>query len=246
MPDLTATNPVAQLPLGGKHFSAPVAASNALAWLALEKKYTRLLPPGKPGPQLQGRLAGRLGSRGYMGTEVHRQTGTPATLKGLSRFLGEKDYPAEYAYQGWRRVEKKFNRGWPWPDLDWVRSSLQGNSLVLLNVGWYRHDAGKDVYQRFGGHWVSLAGYGVDEEGKAAPGILLIHDSSPRAGLEPAVEYVRVKPISSGRLSGVSGMPKGANSAVGFFRLGGGMHINSERGDTCILDGVIVVRLQAP
>ena len=41
-------------------------------------------------------------------------------------------------------------------------------------------------------------------------------------------------------------MPKGANSAVGFFRLGGGMHINSERGDTCILDGVIVVRLQAP
>jgi len=41
-------------------------------------------------------------------------------------------------------------------------------------------------------------------------------------------------------------MPKGANSAVGFFRLGEGMHINSERGDTCILDGVIVVRLQAP
>ena len=246
MPDLTATNPVAQLPLGGKHFSAPVAASNALAWLALEKKYTRLLPSGKPGPQLQGRLASRLGSRGYMDTEVHRQTGTPATLKGISRFLGEKKYPADYAYQGWRRIEKKFNRGWPWPDLDWVKAALQGDSLVLLNVGWYRHDAGKDVYQRFGGHWVSLAGYGVDEDGQADKEILLIHDSSPRAGLEPSVEYVRVKPIGSGRLAGNSGMPKGANSAVGFFRLGGGMHINSERGDTCILDGVVVVRLRGP
>ncbi|MFP6739282.1 MAG: BPL-N domain-containing protein [Planctomycetota bacterium] len=246
MPDLTATNPVAQLPFGGKHFSAPVAASNALAWLALERKYSRLLPPGKLGPQLQGRLASRLGSRGYMDTEVNRQTGTPATLKGLSRLIGEKGYSAKYAYQGWRRVEKKFKAGWPWPDLDWVRSSLQGDSLVLLNVGWYRHDAEKDVYQRFGGHWVSLAGYGVDEEGKADPGILLVHDSSPRAGMEPAVEYVRVTPISSGRLRGVSDMPKGANSAVGFFRLGEGMHINSERGDTCILDGVIVVRLQAP
>ena len=40
-------------------------------------------------------------------------------------------------------------------------------------------------------------------------------------------------------------MPKGANSAVGFYRLGRGMHINSERGDTCILDGVVVVSLES-
>ena len=244
MPDLTEADPEAKLPLAGRHYGAPVAASNGLAWLALEKKYTRLLPPGNPGPGLQGRLASRLGSRGYMDTEVHRQTGTPATLKGISRFLKEKDYPAEYAYQGWRRVEKKFNRGWPWPDLDWIKRSLQGDSLVLLNVGWYRHDPGKDVYQRFGGHWVSLAGYGVDEKGQPDPAILLIHDSSPRAGAEPAVEYVRLEPVTSGRLAGNSGMPKGVNSAVGFFRLAAGMHINSERGDTCILDGVVTVSLR--
>jgi hypothetical protein len=55
-----------------------------------------------------------------------------------------------------------------------------------------------------------------------------------------------MEPIASGRLVGNSGMPKGANSAVGFYRLGGGMHINTERGDVCILDGAVVVRLEKP
>ncbi|MBL04915.1 MAG: hypothetical protein CMJ99_04695 [Planctomycetes bacterium] len=246
MPDLTATNPEAGLPLGGKHYGAPVAASNALAWLALERKYDRLLPGGESRFRRQGLLAGKLGGRGYMNTEVNRQTGTPAALNGLSKLLSEKGYSADYSYQGWRRVEKKFRAGWPWPDLDWVKNSLQGDSLVLLNVGWYRYDSGKDVYQRSGGHWVTLAGYGVDGQGKADVATLLIHDSSPRAGKEPAVEYVRIETIESGRLAGNSSMPKGSNSAVGFYRLGDGMHINSERGDVCILDGVVVVSLKNP
>ena len=245
-PDLTATNSEAALPFGGNHYGAPVAASNALVWLARARKYDRLLPGGETGARPQGRLAGKLGSRGYMDTEVNRQTGTPAVLKGLVKLLAEKEYAAHYGYQGWRKVKKKYRAGWPWPDLDWVKGSLRGNSLVLLNVGWYRHEVGKDVYKRSGGHWVTLVGYGVDERGKADAGILLIHDPSPRAGMEPAVEYVRIEAIESGRLAGNSSMPKGSNSAVGFYRLGGGMHINSERGDVCILDGVVAVSLESP
>ena len=246
MPDLTATDSEAALPFGGKHYGGPVAASNALAWLARERKYDRLLPEGKLDSRLQGRLARRLGGRGYMDTETQRQTGTPAALRGIGKLLAEKGYSADFAYQGWRQVEKKFRAGWPWPDLDWVKGSLQGDSMVLLIVGWYRHDADKDAYQRSGGHWVTLAGYGVDEKGRADEGVLLIHDPSPRAGMKPAVEYVRMEPITSGRLVGNSGMPKGANSAVGFYRLGGGMHINADRGDVCILDGAVVVSLKKP
>lgn len=243
MPDLTATDSEAALPFGGKHYGGPVAASNGLAWLAREKNFDRLLPAGELGASLQGRLARLLGSRGYMDTEVHRQTGTPAVIRGLGRFLEEKGYSVRLTYQGWRRVEKKFREGWPWPDLDRVKRSLQRDSLVMLNVGWYRHDADKDVYRRSGGHWLTLAGYGVDEKGQPDAEVLLIHDSSPRAGMEPAVEYVRATPLESGRLSGNSSMPKGVNSAVGFYRLGGGMHLNSERGDICILDGAVVVSL---
>ena len=181
-----------------------------------------------------------------MNTETQRQTGTPAALRGIGKLLAEKGYSADFAYQGWRRVEKKFRAGWPWPDIDWVKGSLQGDSMVLLIVGWYRHDADKDTYQRSGGHWVTLAGYGVDEKGRADEGVLLIHDPSPRAGMKPAVEYVRMEPVASGRLVGNSSMPKGANSAVGFYRLGGGMHINAERGDVCSLDGAAVVSLEKP
>lgn len=181
-PDLCQADKAARLPKDGKGFCAPVAVSNSLVWLA-RNGYPDLLPKTGSRRMTQPQLAMLLGKPGYMDTSDDLGTSPTDLLTGISRFLGETGYDYEYlAYQGWRNHPAAMSGNREKPDIDWIKDGLVGDSAVWLNVGWYAYDPMTEIYERKGGHWVTLVGYGVDRKGRANPEILIIHDPSTRSG----------------------------------------------------------------
>jgi hypothetical protein len=238
-PDLMQTDPVAQLPGGGKNYCAPVSISNSLMWLA-ENGFDNLTPKLNNRKKSQLELARILGAKDYMNSEDG--TGMYGIFRGVSKYLKECDY--EYSYlkcQTWRKHPKEFSSGVEVPNLDWIKEGLHGSSAVWLNCGWYKYHIKTKEYERIGGHWVTLVGYGVDENGKKNPNILIVHDPASRAGKEPAHEDVVVRRIKNGLLTGdKAGLPQ---NAKGYYKLGGGMHIKKSA-DVAILDGAVVLKLK--
>ncbi|HAV14577.1 MAG TPA: hypothetical protein DCX06_13965 [Opitutae bacterium] len=212
IPDYTQKN---------SQYCAPVAASNGLIWLSKQKG------------SKQERLIKKLASRRYMDTSDKDGTGTTGVLNGLGKVAKELfGTYSELEYQGWRLHPPQYSKGISKPDINWIKDGVSQSSMVLLNVGWYTHDAKKDVYERVGGHWVTLVGF----EGE----MLVIHDPAPRAGKSFQNEEVQIKLIQEGNLEGKkSGLPTTAN---GRYILGAGMHLNS-RADVAIIDGAVRLKL---
>ena len=238
-PDLTQTDPDGKLPIQGKSHCGPVSVSNSLAWLA-NNGFDNLLPTLKNRKQSQFEMARLLGSKMYMNT-TSKGTGVGGVAQGVSRYIKDRGYEYRYLkYQGWRKHPSQFSTAVDVPKLSWIKEGLKGNSAVWLNVGWYKYDYSTGEYLRTGGHWVTLVGYGVDQKGNVDPSVLIIHDPSPGAGKYPSHEYVRIKPISKGKLTGTqSGLPR---SAKGYYIMDNGMHI-SRKANVGILDGVVVLKM---
>jgi len=239
VPDMTQTDPAAKLPNGGRSHCGPVAVSNSLMWLAgngFENLSPNLQEPGKA----HFEIARSLGSKKYMNTNLETGTGAGGVLEGLARYIDDKGYEYSYLkFQGWRKHPERFGLGEPIPDLNWLKSGIEGNSAVSLNIGWYEYNPSTNEYARIGGHWVTLVGYGVDEKGKADPAILIIHDPAPRGGKNPH-DYVRMELIDAGRLTGrQSGLPR---SAKGYYKMTGGMHVK-KTADFGILDCAVVLKM---
>lgn len=239
-PDLTQTDPDGNFPNKGRSHCGPVSVSNSLAWLA-GRGFDNLLPNIQNRKLAQFQTARLLGSQKYMNTTL-KGTGVAGLTRGVAQFIKDKGYEYSYLkYQGWRRHPSQFGTKVDVPQLDWIQQGLKGNSGVWLNVGWYKYNSSTGEYLRTGGHWVTLVGYGVDQEGEKDPDILIVHDPSPNAGKKPADEYVRIKPIGKGKLTGdQSGLPR---SAKGYYIMGGGMHI-SRKADFGILDGVVILKMK--
>lgn len=231
IPDLVQTDPKGKFERGGKSYCGPVAASNSLVWLKAgsDGKFTDT--------EKQYEVVNRLASPEYMKTDPVKGVGANGMIRGIRRFveedIGDKNY--KLAYQGWRSTPEGHFNGVREPELEWIRSSVGRGKSAWLNVGWYRHHEEKDEYERVGGHWVTIVGYGADEEGKLSDRIIVVHDPSPRCGEHPH-EYVILTPIKKGTLTGKKG--ETFRSSVGLFLMGGGMHIKSIA-DVAILDGVI-------
>ena len=175
----------------------------------------------------------------------------PALMRGLSRYLAQRGYTEadyELAYQGWYQPADEGQR---LPDLDGMRRGLVGDSAVWLLVGFYEQDADAagDVYKVISHHYVTLVGYGVDEQGNEDPDILIVHDPAPRSGTGVSHDYVRVEPLSGGQLTVDPGSPYAEAyaqlpvDATGYYRLGRGLSYN-EQADVAILDGVIILRMK--
>ena len=239
-PDMMQTDPELNLPGGGKNYCLPVAVSNSFMWLA-ENGYQHLKPALQDRKQAQSKIARILGSAKYMKTSLKNGTGTSGALNGVDRYIQKRGYHFDrLEYQGWRKHPARFSTGKKVPDLKWIKEGIEGDAGVWLNVGWYRYNERTDQYRRIGGHWVTLVGYGMDEKGKNDPDVLIIHDPASRAGRFFAHEYVRVEEIESGELMGKKfGLPR---SAVGYYKLKGGMHIK-RKADYGILDGVVVLKM---
>lgn len=238
--DLTQTARDAGLPNAGITYCGPVAGSNSIMWLA-NNGFQHLAPNILDRRKAHIEVARALGSEEYMNTNLKTGTGAAGVMLGLARYIEDKGY--EYAYlrfQGWRTHPPRFSTGQDIVRLDWIKKGILGDSAVLLNAGWYKFDPWKDEYTRIGGHWVTLVGYGVDKNGQIDPNVLIVHDPSPRCGRNPH-EYVRMEPITGGRLAGNrAGLPR---LAKGYYKMTGGMHVNNAA-DFAILDGAVVLKMK--
>jgi len=240
IPDIEQSDPNARFPYGGVHYCGPCAISNSLVWLG-ENGYGKLLPKGDGRMRIQVELINLLASRKYMDTTLEWGTSPAAILLGISKYL--KDCGYEYkqlAYQGWRKVPDQFNTGVGTPEPEWIKSGLEGDSAVWLNVGWYRFNRKKKEYIRAGGHWVTLVGFGVDENGQEDPRVVIIHDPAA-TGCQFSNDYVRLQYIDSGTLIGGS---RTACRAAGFYRMTGGMRVYGKI--VAVLDGAIRLEMRRP
>jgi len=239
IPDLLQTEPRADFEGSGKAFCAPVSVSNSLVWMH-RMGLASFLDSTQPEKQAQIALVKRLAGSKYMNTDSKTGTGPEGVLRGLQRYLEEKEVSnARLLYQGWRPVSRQFSRHNKRPNLASLRRILYRNGGVWLNLGWYTYDEIRDEYQRTGGHWVTLVGYGEDEQGKPNPKILILHDPSPRAGSDPSSQHVVLRLLRSGTLTGdKTGLPR---KAAGFYKLEEGMNLR-EGADVAILDGAVALR----
>lgn len=241
IPDLTQTDPQARFPYQGVHYCGPCAVSNSIMWLG-ENGYEKLLPKAREKLQVQADLTRLLASRKYMDTTLEWGTSPADILKGISRYLRDCGYEyADLSYQGWRKIPRRFNTGETRPRLEWIQSGFLGDSAVWLNVGWYVFSPKKNRYMRVGGHWVTLVGFGVDENGRENPDVLIIHDPATLQKHTSGNDYVRLEKIGGGTLVTGSGKMYGA---TGFFKMAG-MEI-SEDADLGILDGAIRLQMKRP
>ena len=184
-------------------------------------------------------LVRRLASRRFMATNELNGTGSRAVLAGLHRYLESVGVPYKrLAYQGWRAHQQRFSTGIRIPELGFIRDGLGERSVVLINAGWYLPVKDGRLFLRRGGHWLTVVGTDVDEHGAPDPNVLVLRDSAPYAGTEPALEYAKLERIERGYLNEL----KTSLPARGYYQLAGGMHVK-RAGEVAILDGVVVLEL---
>jgi hypothetical protein len=223
-------------PGGGTQYCGPVATSNPLMWLD-DHGYDEIIANTADRNEDQHDLIESLGSSTYMDTSTDSGTSPYMLLLGLDNYLRDAGYSGySLLYQGWRNVLPEYQTGVETVDLQWVKREVEGNTAVILNVGWYLYDAGTDTYTRDGGHWVTLVGYNHDGTGYHLD-FLVLHDPSPLAGISFADEFVRLEPIESGTVQNGT-----ARSAAGLYKLTDGMHMRPTI-DYGILEGAVLLRM---
>lgn len=241
-PDVLQTDAEGGFTRGGMFYCAPAALADGLLWLA-GQGYPALSPQTGD-PEEDGRaLVRRLVEPRYLDTDKGWGSSTEDVLGGLERYLrdhGAQDFAL--LYQGWQEHAQAHSAGRELPDLAWVRQhATDPKTAVWLNLGWYVHDPQTDVWRRFGGHWVSVVGYGVTRDGKHDPNVVLVRDPSPRTGEAPRVEHVRLAPLRAGTLAGR--YPRLPRAAKGLLKAQDGLLVRP--GATAgLLDGVVVLKLR--
>ena len=194
MPDLCQTDEAFRsLPYEGRYSCCPTAVANVL--VAMDQRgYDRLVDGDVESKDTQRSLLERLSAKPYLHTNQHG-IGPLGAMTGLERFVHQRGYTAELEWRGWRRGGQ-FTTG-RFVDPTWLREGVEGESNVVLNLGWYRYDPEQDLYSRVGGHYMTLVGY--RQEGDQFR--YLIHDPAPRSGPGKVTHEARLVPIPSGRLA---------------------------------------------
>ena len=229
-PDFLQTDKDGGFAKGGTQFCAPVAISNSFMWLAANG-YDELRPEGNA-KRAQIAMIRALSGREYMNTSPTRGTDPDQVLEGIASYVNDSGYTIEeLSFEGWRPVPEEYHYS-EMPDLDDVKASIvDEQSAVWLNVGWYDYDEDSGDYKRTGGHWVTVVGYDGED--------LLIHDPQPGAGSSFRTQRISFEEIGEGRLTGR--YPNLPRDAAGYYEVGGEMVTGRK---TCILDGVVFLRLE--
>lgn len=239
-PDLMQSHPQAALPYGGAPYCGPVAASNALIWLA-RRGHKRLAPTGTFDVETQGRLSLQLAA--LMKTTRSGGTSPQRLMTGLEKYLaGTGDTKASVKYRGWEEHAPRFSDA-SQSQLAMVDDALKNDdTAVFLKIGWYRYFPAEDKYVRFGGHWVTVVGVQSIPVGASNAASWIVHDPAPRSGIATSHDLVQVSRIGHGKLvTGYDGMK--TTDAADFYKLGGGLKIK-QKASCGILDGVVVLTLQ--
>ncbi|MFT4518072.1 MAG: hypothetical protein ACI9JM_000449 [Halioglobus sp.] len=159
VPDMPQQGPVFDARYENDTLCGPVAVSNSLAWLK-----------GGTTEAQQIELVNYLAHYRYMGTRPTVGTNPLGLMHGLEKYLAEQALPyASVSYAGVRDLPEKYLASAPF-SIQWLHARLAAQSAIWLNLGWYSQWI-PGIYEREGGHWVTLVGF--------RNGRLVIHDPGP-------------------------------------------------------------------
>ncbi len=210
MPDFTQTDPTLGLPNGGRMYCAPVAAANALVWLSEDRGFSRLLPVrGLSTTEKVASVARMLGSRDFMSTAPKGGTSHKKFLTGLERYIEKANYSATLRYRGRWPIPERFVDRQSAPNIDWIRDQFDDGAAVWLSIGFYQEGNLPGELKRIGGHFVTLAGYGVDASGSADRDVLILHDSDDGGGTEIQRHHLGFKELRRGKFVDYNDHPLG-------------------------------------
>lgn len=199
MPDFTQTDPALGLPNGGRMYCAPVAAANALVWLAERRGFTRLLPVrGLSTTEKVATVARTLGEPDFMSTAPKGGTTNSRFLTGLENYAETAGYNASLSFRGRWEMPSRFGGGGDVPTMDWIVDEFDSGHALWLGIGFYTEGKLPGEYVRISGHMVTVAGYGVGEDGSPDRDTLILHDSDD-GGRGVQRIYLRTEAIRDGQ-----------------------------------------------
>jgi len=244
-PDFCQTDPSGKFAGNGADFCGPVSVSNAFMYLS-KHGFPKLQPDAASGYEAQIALINRLASPEFMDTFDRKGTSPPRLMAGVQKLVEGAGYKiVRLEQQGWKEATKQYPRQAEVPSLAWMKEALAApGGAVWLNVGWYKVDIATNDYVRFGGHWVTLVGYGKDAAGNEDPLTVLIHDPAPRTGKTPVTQRVRLSELTTGTLQrSTSPTEVRRRPAKGFWELKDEMKLKAGA-DAAILDAVVVLEVK--
>jgi len=223
VPDYSQTDTVYGGIPGGENYCGPVSVSNSLMWLD-DNGFDNLAPNTDDRKKDQFDMIINLGFN-YMNTDDDG-TGVDELMAGAKKYLSDSGYNNfQLQYQGWRYNSSEFATGIDIPNLEWIKNGTEDTTgSVWLNI----YDENTDEYNRTGGHWVTLVGYGYNGN----PDYLILHDPSTCF----ANDFVLPVQIINGNLTGnYKGLPR---SATGFYEMD-----NMRSDKLAILDGAVILKM---
>lgn len=157
-PSFYQMDPTAEFDGNGSNFCAPTAVSNGLIYLTIGRGLEGLVEETDHDGQVA--LIKELAE--HMETDPDQGTSPGQIINGVYSYVENLEYSVgSMEVAGWRplgadneecSIAKK-------PNFAWLKKATQDpDTVVLLNVGWYKAEAGG--YRRYGGHWVTAVGAG--------------------------------------------------------------------------------------
>lgn len=178
-PDLKQYN----LPNVGEYYCGPVSAANAIVMMS-QKGFPNLY---------NGNSMNLINELAKVFKTTQNGTTTSNLSEGLKSFVETKGYRANIKYQGFREVNPAYKSS-NIPDLNWIKSEINNNHAVLLNLGIYKKSFqnGKAIYTRLYGHFVTATGCGHNGLTND-PNYLSIHDPYNRANGNHFIKVTQIK-----------------------------------------------------
>ncbi len=247
----------------GAKYCGPVAASNALVWLAAHG-YPRLLPDAS-GDTLYGGLnyatsrtrkaqtdlvhsimdGGFVKMRPEDGTPKGGGTSAFGIAQGVRAYVESKGYQIDELKMAQILTEPSAD----YPSgmlsntlsLDAVKKAFADGAMVWLNIGWYARVGDDGLYTRKGGHFVTLVGFGKDASGKVDDSVLVFRDPARNSGHNFPNEFVHVRRLTEGWWN--NGQNEKGRQSVGYFAIDG---LFTDPRTIAILSGATILTLKPP
>lgn len=184
VPDLSMTDTTLELPDGGGYFCGPVSVANSLIYLQ-KNGYEKLLPEFQDDTvKIYSNLINQLSKDEYMKTATNKLTPAGYMVRGIKKYVSDCGYEIEKIK--YREFGKKSDY-----DIDWLKNRISNGHETMLFL-WITKEIEPNTMKIVAGHWVSLAGYGMDMDGNTSPDYLIIHD--PGSGIDYSnSDFVKLK-----------------------------------------------------
>ncbi|HHI81600.1 MAG TPA: hypothetical protein ENJ99_00445 [Rhizobiales bacterium] len=184
-------------------------------------------------------VARKLGSSRYMSTAPKGGTSHSRFLQGLSRFVSDAGYASKITYWGRWQMPSKYGRiNITAPDIYAIQDSFSSGSAVFLSIGFYKQGSRVNEWQRIGGHFVTVVGYGVDENGNVDRDMVILHDPDDGRTGKVQKRFLRLEEMRNGTFIDRRGNEADAS---GHMKVTGGMRL--KEGYMAVVDAVVALDL---